>query len=76
MVKIELNSEGVRALLRSQEMRQICEEHAQETLSGCGDGYEADSYVGVNRVNAMVFASTQEAVKDNLKNNTILRALK
>jgi len=75
-VKIVLNRSGVRELLRSPEMLQICEEHAGDVLGRCGDGYKTDSRTGKNRVNAMVYADTCQARADNLKNNTILKALK
>lgn len=74
--KIVLNSAGIRELLKSQEMLQICEEHASAIQDRCGDGYECDSFVGKTRVNAMVFADTYQAMADNAKNNTILKALK
>ena len=75
-VKIVLNREGVRSLLKSQEMQDICKEHATSIRSRCGSGYETDVYVGQNRANAMVWTDTLEAIKDNLQNNTILKAMK
>lgn len=75
-IKVVLNREGVRQLLMSNEMMDICAEHARATLEGCGNGYAMDTYVGQNRVNAMVFAETALAKADNSMNNTILKALK
>ena len=74
--KIELNREGVRALLKSPEMMDICSELAEEVASRAGDGYETSTYVGKNRVNASVKAETFRAMHDNLKNNTLLKALR
>lgn len=74
--KLELNREGVRQLLRSEEMKNICTQYAQAAQQRCGDGYKSDSYTGTNRVNAMVWADTYEAKVDNSENNTILKALK
>lgn len=74
--RIELNSAGVRELLRSPEMLEICREHAAATLAGCGKGYEMDTHTGKNRVNAMVRAATRAAVRDNAQNNTLLKALR
>lgn len=74
--KIKLNRAGVRELLKSSEMLAVCEEKAASIRNRCGDGYETNSFVGKNRVNAMVFASTYQAKRDNMKNNTILKALK
>ena len=75
-VKVKLNRTGVKALLRSEEMRAICEKHASDIVRRCGEGYETDSFVGRNRVNVMVSASTYEAKRDNAENNTILKAVK
>jgi len=75
-VKVKLNRAGVKALLRSEEMRAICEKHASDIVRRCGEGYETDSFVGRNRVNVMVSASTYEAKRDNAENNTILKAVK
>lgn len=75
-VKFQLNRAGVRELLRSGEMMGICQEYAQGIQNRAGDGYEADTYIGKNRVNAMVYAATQKAKRDNLENNTLLKAVK
>ena len=72
----KLNRAGVRALMRSDEMRAICEEKAEACRARCGEGYEADTFTGKNRVNAMVWADTYQAKKDNSDNNTLLRCLK
>ena len=75
-VMIELNSEGVRELLRSSEMMSICEEHANRALSRLGDGYAVTKHVGKNRVNAQIKAETFKARKENLENNAILKSLR
>ncbi len=74
--KIELISAGVRAMLRSTEMQSLLAERASEIANAAGDGYETDIYVGRNRANAGVFASTDEAMRDNLKNNSLLKAVR
>lgn len=74
-VRIELNGSGVRELLRSSEMKSVCESHANRALGGLGDGYVVTSMTGKNRVNASVYAESYEAKKENLKSNTILKAL-
>ena len=75
-VRIELNREGVRELLRSDEMKSICEGHANAALTRLGDGYETSSMVGKNRVNAEIKAVSYKAKKDNMENNSILKALR
>ena len=74
-VKVELNKEGVRALLRSPEMESICREYAENAVAKLGNGYEVGSYTGKNRVNASITAVTPEAIRKNLKSNTVLKAV-
>lgn len=73
-LKIVLNSAGVRELLRSPEMKAIVEKRAAEIKSRAGDGYEV--YTAQTRVVATVGAATTAAEKDNLKNNTMLKAMR
>lgn len=75
-VKISLSRSGVRALLRSQEMMNLCTGYAYSAKSRLGDGYEVSYRVGKNRVNAEVAAVTQEAIRENMDTNSILKALK
>lgn len=74
--KIILNSDGVRDLLKSQAMQNHLKEIADEIKHRSGDGYESDVYVGKNRANAMVRAESIKAKTDNMKNNTLLKAVK
>ena len=74
-VEVVLNSSGVRSLLKSEEMGKVCADYAEKIRDRCGDGYETDSYMGKNRVNASVYASTYQAKADNNKNNTLLKAV-
>lgn len=75
-VEVKLNSAGVRQLLRSEEMKKICAEHASNILNRVGDGYELDTYTGQNRVNAMVKAATPHAMRENMEHNTLLKAVR
>lgn len=75
-VKVSLNREGVRSLLKSEEMLAMCRELANGVAARAGDGYEVNTHSGRNRVNAEVRAETFKAYRDNLKNNTLLKALK
>lgn len=75
-MKFKLNSDGVRELLKSQEMQSVLIEKATGIKNRCGEGYTQDVYVGKNRANAMVKAGTYQAKRDNLKNNTILKAVR
>lgn len=73
--KIVLNSAGVRAMLKSPEMQAMLSERAQAVAQRAGAGYETDVFAGKTRANASVFASDAKSAKDNLKNNTLLKAL-
>ena len=75
-VKIELNREGVRALLRSPEMLAVCKEHADAARGRLGAGYEVTTRIGKNRVNAQVSTETPAARRENAKGNAILKALR
>lgn len=74
-LRVSLNRAGVRELLRSDEMMAECKRHADDALSRLGDGYEVTTRVGRNRVNAEVAAASYAARRENLENNSILRAL-
>lgn len=75
-IKFTLNKSGVRELLRSSEMMEICQEYANAVAHRAGTGYEVSTHTGRNRVNASVTAGTFEAKQDNLKNNTLLKAVR
>jgi phage-related protein len=72
----KLNYKGVGELMKSEAMQSVLNEYATNIKNRCGDGYEQDIYVGKNRANAMVKATTFKAKKDNMDNNTILKAVK
>lgn len=75
-IKFKLNRKGVADLMKSPEMQEVLKEYATNIKNRCGDGYEQDIHVGKNRANAMVSAVTYQAKSDNLKNNTILKAVR
>jgi len=62
--------------MKSAAMQEVLTEYATGIRNRCGDGYTQDIYVGKNRANAMVSAETYQAKRDNLKNNTILKAVR
>ena len=74
--KFKLNRQGVAELMKSAAMQEVLNEYATGIRNRCGDGYTQDIYVGKNRANAMVSAETYQAKRDNLKNNTILKAVR
>lgn len=75
-LKFKLNRAGVRELMQSNEMQAILNDKANEAINRLGTGYAMDTRVGKNRANAMVYAETYQAKKDNLENNSILKAVR
>ena len=75
-MKFKLNSSGVRQLLQSAQMQTVLEQQASAIRNRAGVGYKQDTYVGKNRANAMVWADTYQAKRDNMKNNTLLKAVR
>lgn len=74
-IKIELNSAGVRELLRSQSIADVLAEHASAIAGRCGEGYAHDTHMMPGRVIAAAYTETPEAMADNLRENTLLRAM-
>lgn len=74
-VRVKLNSKGVRALLQSREIRDVCAERAKAAVARLGDGYETNTYTGRTRVNAGIRAKSKEARRDALKNSSIWKAV-
>lgn len=74
-LKVKMNSRGSRAFLRSAEMQADMLRRVQAVQQGCGDGYEADVQPGANRAHGMVKTVTQDAARDNARNNTLLKNL-
>ena len=75
-VEIKLNTSGVRELLKSDDMKAECEKRANEAVGRLGAGYVVTTHTGRTRVNASIFAESYEAKRDNMENNTILKALR
>lgn len=74
-VVVKINGAGLRDLMHSQEMEAICKEHADKICGRCGEGYATDTYHAQTRVIASVYTDDVKAMKDNLDNNTILKAM-
>ena len=73
---IKLNSDGVRELLRSDEVKDFLSQKAGEISGRCGTGYATDTKLMSTRVIASVYTEDPKAMKDNLDNNTLLRAIR
>ena len=75
-LKFELNRKGVADLMKSKNMQDVLKKHATNIKNKSGSGYEQDIHVGKNRANARVWASSEQAVRDTYKNNTLLKSVK
>lgn len=75
-MKFKLNRSGVASLMKSTAMQGVLEEKATAIRNRAGEGYKQDTFVGKTRANAMVYADKYQAKKDNLKNNTLLKAVR
>lgn len=75
-LKFKLNRSGVASLMKSAAMQAVLEEKATSVRNRAGEGYKQDTFVGKTRANAMVYADTYQAKKDNMKNNTLLKAVR
>jgi hypothetical protein len=75
-VKIKLDSAGVRELLKSQGIAGKCQEIAQRVASAAGDGYEASLRKYPERTGAAIHPDGAKAYYDNLRNNTLAKAIK
>lgn len=77
VLKVELNrSEVSKQILKGEGTVNLCQRLAKDMQSRAGEGYETSTYKGRNRVNVSVGAGTKEAYKDNMDNNTLLKAMK
>lgn len=74
--KFKLNGRGVSELLKGEAMQGVLDSYADGILDRAGEGYKKNSMVGKTRANAMVYADTIKAKRNNLKNNTLLKARK
>lgn len=74
-VRIELNRAGVGQLLKSDEVKNFISAEAERRAQGLGDGYGTDTYKAGTRVIASIFTESPEAAKENMENNTLLKAV-
>lgn len=74
-VKVSLSYAGIGSILRSQEMAACVKAEADRCASGLGEGYQTDSKSMGTRQIASIFTATSEAAKDNMKNNSLLKAV-
>lgn len=75
-IKFEIISKGIVSLLKSNEMGDVLMIHADKIKGNLGTGYSSQKVMSSDRVKVFVKANSKKAQKDNLKNNSLLKALK
>jgi hypothetical protein len=60
-IRIEVNSAGIQALLKSAEVQADLEDRARRIAAAAGDGMEASSRLGKTRARASVITATRKA---------------
>lgn len=73
--KFELNQEGVKELLQSSEMQQCLNTEAKKVLGRLPSGYGSTPGMTSQRAKVTVGTRSFKAAKDNLLNNTLLKAV-
>lgn len=71
-----LNRAGVAELMKSPEMVALLKEKAKAIQERAGNGYETSTFTGKNRANISIKTKSRKAIRDNNKNNTLLKALR
>lgn len=74
--RFELSYKGMRELLKSQQMVSVCANRANDIANRAGAGYRVTTNIGSSRAHASVITATKKAMKDNLENNTLLKAVR
>ncbi|MDD3185913.1 MAG: hypothetical protein PHT76_11510 [Anaerostipes sp.] len=74
-VQIKLNRNGVRSILKGVGQDK-CVKIASRALSNLGEGYEMEERHYPERNGAVVRTTTYQANADNLRNNTLLKAIR
>ena len=76
MNKFVLDKKGVGELLRSEDIQSVLNEYGQQVQSNTGNtkGYQTQVSVGKVRANVVIRCINTASIKDNLENNTLLKA--
>lgn len=69
------NIPGFKQVRKSSEMEALLQKAIDEMLAELGDGYEGDVQQGRSRARGGVVTATQQAKRDNARNQSLLRAL-
>ncbi|MFP7706355.1 hypothetical protein ACLHIJ_00165 [Trueperella sp. LYQ141] len=73
--RVVLQHSQVRAFLRSDEVRDLVGECAEEIAGRAGEGYASETWMGRSRVIGSAYTDSVRAMVDCAKNQTLLHAL-
>lgn len=74
-VRIKLNSQGVRDLLRSREVQADLERRGHAIADAAGPGHRVESSIGPNRARVAIITDTTEAAVAEATDRSLTRAL-
>ncbi len=74
-MRIELNSAEIKAFLHSAPVGSLVETEAKKIAGRAGKDYATDIYHASGRVIASVYTATPAGIRDNSRNQTLLKAL-
>ena len=73
--KVKINSAGARAVLKSAGVQADLDARADRIAAAAGSGYEASTYPWRTRGRSSVITGNGAAMRDNSRNQTLLRAV-
>jgi hypothetical protein len=74
-IRIEVNSAGIQALLKSEEVQALLEAKGQRIAAAAGDGFEVSSRIGATRARASVITATRAARKAEAVDRALTSAI-
>ena len=74
-IRIEVNSAGIQAILKSEEVQSLLEAKAQRIAAAAGDGFEVSSRIGATRARASVITATRAARKAEAVDRVLTAAI-
>lgn len=74
-IEVKWDSKGIRQVLRGEPMLADMERRADQIAQAAGEGNEVRSEIGTNRARAAVVTVSGDAVRNEIRDHTLTRAL-
>ena len=74
-IRVELNLAGINAMMKSEGVVSVLQAAGNAVASAAGTGYESSTHQASYVAIANVWANDKKSRKDNLDNNTLLKAV-